>query len=124
MNNEIDGKYPCAPPALFIETTELVCRPSGTEFESTPAPPSPDKKPNPKAKASPKKTAHKKNSVKDSIVGGSSTSGQVPMKPSHPTITLELLEIALNSVTAEHRSQVATAHGVVPNLLHMVRMEA
>jgi transposase-like protein len=46
------------------------------------------------------------------------------MKPSHPTITLELLEIALNSVTAEHRSQVATAHGVVPNLLHMVRMEA
>jgi hypothetical protein len=37
---------------------------------------------------------------------------------------MQLLEIALNQLTAEHRVQVATAHGIVPNLLHMVSNEA
>jgi hypothetical protein len=117
MNNEVDGQYPSAPPTLLNHRMSLFSL-WYIELESTPAPPSPDKKPNPKAKASPKKTTHKKTSVKQSVVGEASTQG--PIKASHPMVTLELLEIALDSVTAEHRCQVANSHGITPNLLHMV----
>jgi len=33
---------------------------------------------------------------------------------------MRLVEMALNGLTVEQKVQVAIAHGIVPNLLHMV----
>ena len=113
VKSEVDGEH-LSPSTVLSQAEHHFFK----ELATPPA--SPSKKNNPKAKASPKKTAHKKTDVKQSIIG--EASGSEPLKASHPRVILELLEIALNAVTAEQRCQVANSHGIVPNLLHMVRL--